>query len=154
MRSTYNILGIPYYYKNGTAYYCILKREDMKVWQFIAGGGENIEPPIETAKREIKEEIDYNPDLIEKLDTMGSVSVEYFKDFKNLWKDGLYVIPIYTFFFELPTKDIKLSKEHTEYQWVTYNKAYKELYFDLDKTALWEVSKRLENKRRNLSTTN
>ncbi|MEK4758103.1 NUDIX pyrophosphatase [Macrococcoides caseolyticum] len=145
MRSKYNILAVPYNKKNGNISFCILKREDLNIWQFVAGGGEEFEQPLETAKREIKEEIGFYPNYIQKLDTIGSVSVEFFKDFKDLWKEHIYVIPIYTFFFEISNREIQLSNEHIDYKWVNYKQAFTYLHFDLDKTALWESSKRIEN---------
>ena len=56
MRAPYQILVFPYIKKDGITKYCLLKREDLKVWQGIAGGGEEGELPIETAKREAHEE--------------------------------------------------------------------------------------------------
>ena len=40
---------------------------------------------------------------------------------------------------------LKLSDEHLDYRWVTYKQAMELLYFDLDKTALWELEMRLKN---------
>ena len=40
-RAKYQVLVIPYHIENGNVKYCIFKRNDMKVWQFIAGGGED-----------------------------------------------------------------------------------------------------------------
>lgn len=57
MRAPFQILAIPYKYKNGIPIYCILHRSDYGQWQFIAGGGENNETPEEAAKREIIESL-------------------------------------------------------------------------------------------------
>lgn len=46
------VLVIPYKMINGKAEYCIFKRSDALYWQFIAGGGEDKETPLEAAKRE------------------------------------------------------------------------------------------------------
>ena len=52
-RAKYQVLVIPYHIENGNVKYCIFKRNDMKVWQFIAGGGEDEdETIIISAKRE------------------------------------------------------------------------------------------------------
>ena len=40
-RAKYQVLVIPYHIENGNVKYCIFKRNDIKVWQFIAGGGED-----------------------------------------------------------------------------------------------------------------
>jgi dATP pyrophosphohydrolase len=41
------------------------------------------------------------------------------------------------------TRQISLSREHTEYRWLKYQDAYKLLRFDGDRTALWELDRRL-----------
>lgn len=54
-RSKYNTLMLPYYQSKTSEceiLYCILKRADMGIWQFVAGGGEDGESTMETAKRE------------------------------------------------------------------------------------------------------
>ena len=45
-RAKYQVLVIPYHIENGNVKYCIFKRNDMKVWQFIAGGGEDEDETI------------------------------------------------------------------------------------------------------------
>ena len=47
-RAKYQVLVIPYHVENGNVKYCIFKRNDMKVWQFIAGGGEDEDETQET----------------------------------------------------------------------------------------------------------
>ena len=56
MRAPYQTLSIPYRIIDGIIYYCVLHRADCDMWQFIAGGGEDGEEPMVTAKREIFEE--------------------------------------------------------------------------------------------------
>ena len=56
MREPYQIISIPYRIVNDTTLFCIFHRTNGDYWQFIAGGGENNEKPIDTALREIKEE--------------------------------------------------------------------------------------------------
>jgi dATP pyrophosphohydrolase len=53
------------------------------------------------------------------------------------------------FFFAMPFYgQIKLSDEHTEYKWLTYEKAEKLVHFSDQKIPLWELKERLS--RRNL----
>ena len=40
-RAKYQVLVIPYHVEKENIKYCIFKRSDMDVWQFIAGGGEH-----------------------------------------------------------------------------------------------------------------
>ena len=56
MRAPFQILAIPYKIVNGSPLYCVFHRADFDQWQFIAGGGEDDESPVQAAKREISEE--------------------------------------------------------------------------------------------------
>ena len=51
MRAAYNVLVLPFLYDGGNILYCIFKREDLNIWQFIAGGGEEGETPMVAAHR-------------------------------------------------------------------------------------------------------
>ena len=39
---------------------------------------------------------------------------------------------------------LQLSREHTEYEWAAYARAYAMLQYDSNRTALWELNRRLE----------
>ncbi|MDO5845509.1 MAG: NUDIX domain-containing protein, partial [Methanocorpusculum sp.] len=56
MRAPFQILGIPYRISSEGPLFCVLHRSDEDVWQFVAGGGEEKETPLEAARREIFEE--------------------------------------------------------------------------------------------------
>lgn len=56
MRAAFQILAIPYRIMDGSPFYCVFHRADFDQWQFIAGGGEDDETPLEAAKREAFEE--------------------------------------------------------------------------------------------------
>lgn len=147
MRAKYNTLVIPFLFKDEPLF-CILKREDMKIWQFVAGGGEDDEAIELGAARELEEETGLdkiNANFLKRLDSQGTVPSNIFKIFKESWKEGLYVIPIYTFSYFMEDSGIHLSEEHLEYKWVTYDQAVELLHYDLDKTALWELKMRIEN---------
>lgn len=60
------------------------------------------------------------------------------------------MIPIYCFAYEMPNKEVRLFDEHNDFQWLNYDEAVNLLHLDLDKTVLWELSKRIETK--NLSS--
>ena len=76
MREPYQILSIPYRIVDGTPLFCIFRRADSSYWQFIAGGGENGETPIEAAKRETIEEIAVEPKNIKQLTCIAYVPAE------------------------------------------------------------------------------
>ena len=146
-RAPYNVLVLPYFIGNEILY-CIFKREDMNVWQFIAGGGENDESPIIAAQRESMEEagIPVN-NTYQPLESMCYVSVDNFSEKARESWGKRYVIPIYTFSVCTDTQSIHISHEHTEYKWCNYKEAKEKLYFDLDKTALYELNERIKNGR-------
>ncbi len=113
MRVPFQILAIPYKYKNGTPIYCVLHRSDYDQWQFIAGGGEDKEAPEDAAKREIMEEGGIVVDNIISLKSMCYIPIEIFPR-RHLygWSDDLYVIPEYSFGFEC-TDELILSHEQS-----------------------------------------
>ena len=124
--------------------YAIFKREDMNLWQGIAGGGESDESFLEAAQRETFEEsgICQSSRFI-TLTSMTTIPVEFISKY-FLWGNNVYVIPEYSFGVEVKDKNICLSSEHKEVQWVSYRKAIKMLKWDSNKSALWELEKRIK----------
>jgi len=144
-RAPFQVLVYPYRKTtNGKFEYALLKREDEGYWQGIAGGGEDEEYPLETARREAFEEAGISPesDFIQ-LDTMEFVPVTEFRD-SHLWGEDVYVIPQYCFGVIAQNLQITISHEHTEYKWFNYEEARQAIKYDGNKTALWELEKRLK----------
>ncbi|PQF20877.1 NUDIX domain-containing protein [Enterococcus mundtii] len=155
MRTYYNILLIPYILeRSSNLKCCIFKREDMSVWQFIAGGGEDEEAPDQAAIREFIEESGIasnflKVDKLVQLDSTASVLVDHFPELvKDAMKRDIFVIPIYTFAYDITEYQgaLQPSDEHTEFTWVTFEEAQQLLHFDLDKTAICELQKRLSRR--------
>ena len=146
MREPYQILSIPYRIVDGTPLFCIFLRADSNYWQFIAGGGENRETPIEAAIRETIEEIGVEPKNIKQLTCIAYVPAEVIAESRRQhWNKNTYVIPEYSFAFECDSEPT-LSNEHTEYKWLTYDEARKLLKWDSNKVAMYEIKTLLENK--------
>jgi dATP pyrophosphohydrolase len=144
MRAPFQVLVLPYCCSNeGRTEYAIFKRSDAAYWQFIAGGGEDKETPIEAAKREANEEagIPFHSEYI-MLDSKNTVPVEGVTG-KFTWGENIFVIPEYTFGVRLDNRKIVLSKEHTEFAWLGYLEAVAMLKWDSNKNALWELNARL-----------
>ena len=121
MRAPFQILAIPYRFDHAHRLYCVFHRADCDQWQFVSGGGEDDESPADAAVREICEEC----------------SIEDVK-----------LLPLkseYAFGF-LCDADIHLSKEHDDYAWLSYEAACERLSWDSNRTALYELHKRLEAK--------
>lgn len=143
MRAPFQILVLPFRHRHENAFeFAIFKRSDAGYWQFIAGGGEDQETPLQAAKREALEEggisIDSNYFI---LDSRNTVPINNFSARKE-WRKDLFVIPEYTFGVEVKDK-IAISSEHCEYKWLSYGEAVSHLKWDSNKNALWELNERL-----------
>ena len=133
-RARYQILVIPYYIQDGNVQFCLFRRSDMGIWQFIAGGGE----------REAFEEAGISKTCnFFKLDTCCSIPANCFKNAEAIWGKECFVIPEYAFAVRVESAFLQLSHEHTEYNWLTYAEAHTRLQYDSNKTALWELNRRI-----------
>ena len=142
MRAKYQVLIIPFRRKEEQIEFCVFKRKDMNIWQGIAGGGEEGETVIYSAKRELYEETSIKDIEVIALDSISTIPSCHFKDSIN-WGKDLYVVPEYAFTIELSNEEIVLSDEHKEYKWVKYDEAIELLQWDSNKTALWEINERI-----------
>ena len=143
-RAAFQVLVLPFRHnQGGQPEYAIFRRRDKGYWQFIAGGGENNEKPVETARREAFEEAGIIPDSeYIMLDSRNTVPVAGVTG-EFTWGKDVYVIPEYTFGVKPDSEDINLSREHTEYRWVSYQDAVAMLQWDSNKNALWELNARI-----------
>jgi len=143
-RAPFQVLVFPYRVSASSGFeYALLRRADEGYWHVIAGGGEADEQPLEAAKRETFEEIGVPGDAnFLKLDTIFSVPVTVYRD-SHIWGEDLFVIPCYCFAVLVEKRSLVLSREHVAYRWVPYEEAQRMLRFDNNKTALWELDRRL-----------
>ena len=142
MRAEFQVLVIPFLRNSESkVLYGVFKRADRKIWQFISGGGEDSETPIEAARRESLEEASIKTGKLYKLDSLTMIPVYCFQEYMD--KPGLYVVPEYTFAIELLSESIVLSDEHSEFKFHEYDEAVDLLQFDSNKTALWELKERI-----------
>jgi dATP pyrophosphohydrolase len=143
IRQPVQVLVIPFRKTNAAVEFCLLKRSDAKYWQFVAGGAEGNETPLEAATREAREEAGTSLSAkVIALDSMCCVPANIFRDWKK-WPKGTYVVKEYAFGVEVQNEPIKLSNEHTDLKWVSCDEAMALLKWDSNKTALWELSQRL-----------
>ena len=145
-RAKYQVLVLPYQRQGDAILYCIFKRSDLCVWQFIAGGGEDEDDsPLISAKREAYEEAGISCDeKFHALETTSSISTEGFKKAQLVWGETCLVIPEYCFAVEVPDGAITISHEHTSFEWVDYATAIQRLKYDSNKVALWELDNKLK----------
>ena len=144
-RAAFNVLILLYKKEMEEIEYCIFKRADGKIWQFLAGGGEDKETPIEAAERETLEEANIKANKLCKLTSMCFVPANQFSEAAQMsWGTETCVIPVYCFASKVDQElEIQISEEHLEYKWCTYEEAQELLYFDLDKTALYELKEKV-----------
>jgi len=144
MRAKYQVLVLPYRKEEDRFSYCIFQRSDTDSWQFIAGGGElEDDTPLISAKREAFEEAHILPESnYTELETQSSISTEHFPA-RAIWGEDCLVIPEYTFAVEMINDNIRLSDEHTGFEWVDYATAVERLQYDSNKVALWELDNKL-----------
>lgn len=145
MRAPFQILAVPYRFIENELCFCVFRRADSDIWQFIAGGGENNEKPVDTALREIREETGFVTEKLAELKSVAFVPAETVtENMRAHWDKNIFVIPEYSFAFEC-IADPKLSCEHSEYKWLPYNDARKLLKWDSNKVAMYEIMCRLRN---------
>ena len=91
----------------------------MDAWQFIAGGDEDEDAsPLLSAKREAYEEVHISyEERYDTLETTCSISTECFKKARLVWGETCLVIPEYCFAVKIVETEIKISNEHTSFEW-------------------------------------
>jgi len=142
MRAPFQILAIPYRRKDEYRF-CVFHRSDIDQWQFVAGGGEDAETPLQAAIREIKEETGITAQSVLPLTSIAYVPANVIAEkHRRHWPRDTFVIPEYAFAF-LCDADIRLSQEHTGYEWLPYGEAMERLTWDSNRTALYELNCRL-----------
>jgi dihydroneopterin triphosphate diphosphatase len=145
-RVPFQILVMPFRRAPSGLYeFALMRRADGGYWQGVAGGGESGESPEQAAVREILEETGVFTDHpLYRLDTTCSVPTAGFPE-RRQWPPALHVMPEYAFALDCTGGEIRLSPEHTELVWLTYERAWPCLHWDSNRTALHELNERLLN---------
>ena len=113
----------------------LLLRYGFGHWGFAKGNLEEGETEKETAIRETEEETGLT--ALKFVDDYRE-EIEYFYKGETVHKKVIY------FLAETTETDVKLSYEHDEYKWLTFDEALKQLSFYNDKKILkkaWETIK-------------
>ena len=145
-RAPFNVLVIPYRKRGVVHEFAVFHRSDCEMWQFIAGGGEDAEEPIESAHRESLEEAGIEgPREWLSLDATASIPRTAYPT--ATWPSDMLVIPEISFAVHAPDVEVRLSPEHDAVEWLDYDKACERLTWDSNRVALWELRERLAQAR-------
>ncbi|MFH0765762.1 MAG: NUDIX domain-containing protein [Calditrichota bacterium] len=127
----------------------MLKRSDAGWWQFVAGGGEDSESPLQAAERETLEETGLPADgRLIPLDSLAVIPRDCFAAADSgEWGAEVIAIPEYCFAIEVGDSALVLSGEHTEARWVSSDEACCLLKWDSNRNALWKVKERVKKQR-------
>lgn len=142
-RAPFQVLVIPFD-DTGSLRVAVLRRADMDVWQFVAGGGEEGESPLQAALRESLEEIGAEGAALYPLDTCCSMPASIIRpERRSHWPARTLVIPEYAFALRMQPEALRLSREHTQAVWLSPPEAARLLCYDSNRTALEELALRL-----------
>ncbi len=142
-RVPFQVLVLPYRKTVEALEFAVFRRSDSLCWQGIAGGGEDSETPGEAARREAFEEAKIPMTCrFLPLQAACTVPVAFFQD-DGSWDPALYVIPEHSFGVDGTGQALTLSDEHDSVEWLPYAEAAARFTYDSNRTALWELNRRL-----------
>src|SRR5512139_4241419 len=140
-RAPFQVLVIPWRGRASSMEVCVLHRADYNLWQFVSGGGEDDETPLAAAQREGSEEAGISRDApYLALASMTMLPACWYHAWAT-WPADVLVIPEYAFGVEV--EDVVRSEEHRASKWCSIAEAMKQLSFDSNRHALWELHERL-----------
>lgn len=136
----FQVLVIPFKKGQDGVKYAIFRRADLQVWQWIAGGGENGETPMNAAKREAWEEtrIPRQSTYLE-LDSLTRIPASCFSDLAD---PEASFLTEHSFGVEVDHLVPQISREHTEYRWISSAESQL-LKYESNKVALKELNAKL-----------
>lgn len=144
-RAPFQVLVLPFRRAASDILYAVFKRADAGYWQFIAGGGEDDELPIEAARRESWEEAGILKTAhFAALDSRHAIPVIELAG-HLLWGPQTLVVPEYTFGVAVDNPTLRISPEHTEYRWIDRATCHDLLHWQSNREALAELDWRIRH---------
>jgi dATP pyrophosphohydrolase len=144
-RQPRNILVYPFVRSDVHPLFLILKRADNGIWQGVSGGVEDAESEIETAVRELREELGLvrPPPIIPLTMFSGARRTQF--SVHHLWPPQIYIVEKRFFAVDLSSRgqDVTLSDEHADCAWLPFEEAHDRLEYSDDRTGLWELHQRI-----------
>ncbi len=142
-RAPFQVLVLPYREVSDGIEYALFRRADAGYWQFIAGGGEGGELPIEAARREAKEEAGIPLEChLFPLDSQSTVPVLELAGSLR-WGPDVLVVPEFTFAVHVGPGDLRIGGEHTDYRWADHETCREMLHWDSNRNAVQELNHRI-----------
>ncbi len=122
--------------------YLLLKYE-WGHWGFVKGNIERGESLEETFFREAEEEAGLKRDMLEIIEGFREkISYFYKKEGKTIYKEVIYLLA------ESKSFDVKLSYEHTAYEWLSYEDALEKITYENDRNVLRKAHEFLKKLKR------
>ncbi|NBI13148.1 dihydroneopterin triphosphate diphosphatase [[Haemophilus] felis] len=118
-KNPYSVLVLVYETKHNKVL-MLQRQDDPSFWQSITGTIENEETPLQTAIREVREEIglDVQQEKLKLIDCNHSVKFEIFPQFRHKYAPHISHCTEHWFLLPLPEQyEIHLT-EHLDYQWL------------------------------------
>ena len=144
-RQPRNVLVYPFVRGEPDTLFLVLKRRDNGIWQGVSGGVEGSESSLETAARELGEELGIvEPPPIVAL-TMYSGQRRTDFSVHHAWPAEVYIVEKRFFAVDLTELGgrVTLSEEHTECRWLPFGEAHDLIEYSDDRTGLWELHRRI-----------
>lgn len=109
-------------------------------WGFVKGNVESGEDERETVLREAEEETGLTPEQLSLQDGFReTITYIYKKDGTAIHKEVVY------FLAESSSRAVSLSHEHTDYAWLSYDRAMERLTYDNARTVLKKAARHRQN---------
>ena len=138
-RRNYQVLVIPWYQVSpGHHQFVVLKRDDLRTWQWVAGGVDAEELPSEAAHRELLEETGLVAQEIHGLDSTFLLPGHWFRDL-----EPTEAVLEHHFLARVTSSQVLLSNEHSEFKLLNYRDALRQLTWDSNKSALQDAHRKL-----------
>lgn len=142
MRAPFQVLILPFQQTPKGLLVAVCHRSDRDAWQFVSGGGEDTETPMQAALRELWEETGHRAEKLYPLDSVASIRADIYH--QPQWDERILVVPEHCFAVPMQPEEIQLSHEHNAVVWLSPDEAAPRLTYDSNRTALYELCARLE----------
>jgi dATP pyrophosphohydrolase len=121
--------------------FLVLKRsDDAKVhpgiWQIVTAKIDEGEKAYETAKREVFEETG-----LKSCELYIAPSINHFYNYMD---DSINLVPV--FIAQVESLDVKISDEHSEFEWLSYDEAFGRIHWKNQKKMLEEAYHHIKNR--------